>query len=94
MSENLESFDVDAIGSRSEVVDLIQALAEDISNNPENWTNITLASYLDALGRWLEAAPSWSRNMVKFKRMDAEPDVDSASWALFARALRTARTYE
>lgn len=41
------------INSREDLASFIEDLQKDLQNNPSNWANRNLASYLEAITAWL-----------------------------------------
>jgi pyruvate formate-lyase activating enzyme-like uncharacterized protein len=53
---------VDGIKDKADLVRFIEALVDDLRNQPQKWENDTLERYLDALARWLDASDWYYRN--------------------------------
>ena len=87
------------VDSREGLAEFIRSLAEDNEQNGSEWQNVTVKDFLTAASRWLDAAPSWARNMTQarlagYDSAPEPPDVEQPTWELFARILRAARVYE
>jgi hypothetical protein len=76
------------MNSRSDLIQFICALQDDLKQHPENWENSDLYSYLGALAGFLGDAHGYYRN----KKEDVDPDVPS--WRLLADSLQAATVYE
>ena len=74
--------------SRSELIQFIYALQNDLKEHPENWENSDLHTYLGALAAFLGDADGYYRNM----KVDLDADVPS--WKLLADCLPAASVYE
>ncbi len=66
--------------TRQDVLDTIDSLRRDLENNPDEWENPSLESYLEAMGAWLR---DWG------DKHDPVP-----SWDLMCDLLQAARIYE
>jgi hypothetical protein len=53
------------MNSRSDLVQFIYALQDDLKQHPENWENSDLHTYLGALAGFLGDAEGYYRNMKK-----------------------------
>lgn len=75
------------VSSKSQFLGFLEALQEDLKQNPEGWENPTLDRYLEALAAWVTVYENCYRNAGK--AAPAEPN-----WTFFAEALTAARLYE
>ena len=50
------------VRSKTELVEFVRALAEDLSEEREGWENPTLETYLAALASWFEDSDGYYRN--------------------------------
>ncbi|MEU6704619.1 DUF7660 family protein [Streptomyces wuyuanensis] len=73
--------------SRQDLAEHIRGLRSELLKRSDQWENVTLESYLEAMAAWIEAAPHWYRN--RGEEMPAE-----AERAYFAQALSAAVVYE
>ena len=76
------------MNARSDLIQFIYALQDDLKQHPENWENSDLHTYLGALARFLGDAHGYYRN----KKEDVDPD--SPSWRLLADSLQAATVYD
>ena len=76
-----------SVNERDDLVQLIQALAQDRRSQPQSWENDSLDRYLDALANWLADSEGYYRNQGR------EAPV-TPSWKTFAEMLMAARIYE
>lgn len=53
---------VAGVNSRSELIEFVRALGDDLQAKPATWENATLDRYLSASERWLEDADGYYRN--------------------------------
>ena len=77
-----------SMDSRSDLVQFIYALQNDLNQHPENWENSDLQTYLGALAAFLADADGYYRN----KKVDVDADVPS--WRLLADSLQAASVYD
>lgn len=76
------------MNSRSDLIQFIHALQDDLEKHPESWENDDLHSYLGALARFLGDAHGYYRN-----RGD-DVDANLPSWRLLADGLQAASVYD
>jgi hypothetical protein len=74
--------------SRSDLVQFIYALQEDLIKHPENWENGDLHTYLGALAAFLGDAHGYYRNRKE------DVDADVPSWRVLADSLVAAMAYD
>jgi hypothetical protein len=72
------------VNSREEFILFIQTLKADFIRDKQNWQNVTLHSYLEALEAFVATAKGSSVIFINF----------APSWSLFAELLLTASVYE
>ncbi|MFC6010244.1 DUF7660 family protein [Nocardia lasii] len=77
----------DEILTKAEFVACVDNLRIDLLENPEQWENVTLESFLEALGAWVDGSDGWYRNHGKELPHNRD-------WTFFARALEAAAVYE
>jgi hypothetical protein len=82
-----ESPDPDHVTSREELAQFVLALRTDLAEHPDEWENVTLDRYLEALAAYIADAPGWYRN----NNIALPPNGD---WTFFARVLAGAAIYE
>jgi hypothetical protein len=76
-----------SVRTRSDLVDFLRALEADFADNPEEWDNGDLASFLEAMA-------AWSADMEGFYLNSGE-DLDALPpWRVLADILMAARAYE
>lgn len=75
------------VETKGELIKLISSLASNARNNPCQWENNDLPSFLQAMTSWMEDMDGFYENMNK-------PCLDNACWGVFADILMAARLYE
>ncbi len=76
-----------AVRNRSDLVAFISALRADLAAHPDEWQNLTLDGYLEAIQAWLDSAEGLRRN--------TGVDVDTlASFTFAATILSVGKIYE
>jgi len=78
---------VNSVREKEDLVRFIQALAQDLRDQPENWENDTLERYLNALANWLADSDGYYRNQGR--EVPVTP-----TWKSFAEMLIAAKIYE
>ena len=78
---------LDDVKSRHDLVLFIKVLAEDLTNNPDSWTNNKLPNFLEALSAWVE-------DMDGYYQSEAEQFSEDQNWKGIAEALYAAKIYE
>jgi hypothetical protein len=78
---------VASISSREEFATFVATLRTALLAHPEEWENMTLERYLDALGSLTGSLDGYFKNVK-------DTDVPEPSWSLFAHILRAAVIYE
>jgi hypothetical protein len=78
---------LDTIKSKTDLIEFIEALAQDLRDNTAKWENPTLESYLAALASWLEASDHAYANQGR-------PIPVTPSWQSVAEMLIAAKVYE
>lgn len=73
--------------NREEIVKLILALARDVKENPEEWENKDLSTYLEAMAFWIEDMDGYYENTN-------QPLPKDINWSMFADILMAAKVYE
>lgn len=76
------------MNSRSDLVQFIYALQDELKQHPERWENLDLHTYLGALAAFLNDAHGYYRNA----KLDVDADVPS--WLLLADCLQAASAYD
>ncbi|MBB4934618.1 hypothetical protein F4561_005438 [Lipingzhangella halophila] len=75
------------VGSRQELAAFVLLLSQEYSQRGDQWENVTLDRYLEALSAWIDSADSWYANTGHHLPQDGD-------WTFFARALAAAAIYE
>ncbi|AIU90606.1 hypothetical protein ABRP70_05460 [Pectobacterium odoriferum] len=75
------------ISSKDDLVKLISALARDFKENPDEWENKDLSSYLEAVASWIEDMDGYYENTN-------QPLPKDTNWKVFADILMAAKVYE
>lgn len=76
------------MNSRSDLVQFIYALQDELRQHPERWENVDLHTYLGALAAFLNDVHGYYRNA----KLDVDAEV--ASWRLLADCLQAASAYD
>ncbi|WP_433367956.1 DUF7660 family protein [Streptosporangium sp. CA-115845] len=77
----------DQVESRMDLASFILQLGKDLKSRPEDWENVTLTSYLDALA-------AWTADMEGYFTSKGEAVPELPTWQLFAMMLKAAARYE
>ena len=75
------------VSSKDGLVKLIEALAKDFKDNPDEWENKDLSSYLEAIASWIEDMDGYYENTN-------QPLPKDTNWKVFADILMAAKVYE
>ncbi|MFP1727020.1 hypothetical protein [Lonsdalea quercina] len=75
------------VSSKDDLVKLISALARDFKENPDEWENKDLSSYLEAVASWIEDMDGYYENTN-------QPLPKDTNWKVFADILMAAKIYE
>ncbi|MGK4330139.1 DUF7660 family protein [Lonsdalea quercina] len=75
------------VSSKDDLVKLISALARDFKENPDEWENKDLSSYLEAVASWIEDMDGYYENTN-------QPLPKDTNWKVFADILVAAKVYE
>jgi hypothetical protein len=75
------------IQTRADLVAFVEAFQSDLRQQPENWENSTLDSFLGALASWIEDMDGYYQN--KGSEVPRSP-----TWKTFGEMLAAARIYE
>lgn len=78
---------VDTIDSREDLAAFVSTLSRDLRENPEEWENIDLPMYLDALVAWIASIPQREQNL-------GYHPLKEPSWRILAEMLLAPRYYE
>lgn len=75
------------VGSKSDLIEFVRALANDLATNRDSWENPDIESYLGAMASWLEDSDGYYQNQGRLAPL--EP-----SWRDVAELLMAAKMYE
>lgn len=78
---------IDKMEDKSAFLSFLNLLRDDLENDQKNWTNITLAEYLEAMSGWVEDMEGYYLN----NGISIPENVD---WKVFANILVAAKMYE
>ena len=78
---------INTINQKKDFVNFVELLLEDLRNNPNDWENKTLESYLEAIG-------SWTEDMERFYINNQLPIPENVNWSVIANILLAAKMYE
>jgi hypothetical protein len=76
-----------AVKSKEDFIRFVEALIKDLNDNPDDWENKTLETYLDALASWTESMENYYINT-------GQPVPKRINWKVFADILMAATMYE
>ncbi|MFI6758801.1 hypothetical protein ACIBF5_06600 [Micromonospora sp. NPDC050417] len=79
--------DTNAVRTRNDLATYVQALAEESAARPDDWENVDLPRYLEAMSSWIGSMDGWARNQGR--ELPEQP-----TWSLVADILRAACVYE
>lgn len=85
MKELIEK--LDTLNTKEDFVNFVELLVENLKNDPGEWENKDLASYLGAIASWTEDSDGYYRNMNL-------PIPQNVDWKAFANILMAAKMYE
>ncbi len=75
------------IQSREDLIALVHDLIHDLRENPNDWENRELESFLEAMARWIGDMDGYYKNR-------GEPVPQQPSWQVLADILQAAKIYE
>lgn len=78
---------IDMIDNKEDFIYFINLLAENLKNNPIEWSNNNLIDYLDAIANWTEDMDGYYVN-------NNLPIPTNVNWKVFANILVAAKSYE
>lgn len=85
MRELLEK--LNHLNTKEDFVSFVELLVQNLRNNPGEWENKDLVSYLDAIASWTGDSDGYYRNMNL-------PIPQNVDWKVFANILIAAKMYE
>lgn len=77
-----------AIASRADMAKFIEALRQDLTDDPTSWENRTLPDFLEAMAAYVADLDGFYRNNLP------GADAEQATWRAFAHILAGASVYE
>lgn len=78
---------IEKIASRHDLARFVEQLRQDLEDNPDQWENCSLDSYLEAMAAWLHDMDGYYRNQGL-----AIPS--APSWRTIAQILLASKSYE
>jgi hypothetical protein len=78
---------ITAINSKDDFICFVELLVNNLNNNPDEWTNKSLQSYLAAIA-------SWTDDMEGFYINTGTETPKNIDWQFFATILIAAKIYE
>lgn len=75
------------INTKENVISFLELLILDLRNNPNEWENKSLESYLKAVANWTEDMEGYYQNTN-------QPIPQHVDWKVFANILTAANMYE
>ncbi len=78
---------INSINSKEDFISFVELLIVDLKNNPDEWENKKLDSYLEAVASWTEDMDGYYQN----NNLDIPQNVE---WKVFANILIAAKMYE
>lgn len=78
---------IEQVNSREDLIKFIFDLRNDLHKNKENWENVTLENYLEAMEAWTNDMDGYFMNIK-------QPMPEQPSWKLIAKILYASSMYE
>ena len=78
---------VESIQSKEDFVRFVRALEKSLRDEPEDWENSDLGTFLEAMAAWVEDMEGYYENQ-------GEAVPRNVSWNVFGQILLAARVYE
>jgi len=78
---------MEEINDKQDFIRFVESLVTDLRNNPNDWENRSLESYLEAISNWVEDMEGYYLN-------NNLPMPESINWNVFADILIAAKMYE
>jgi hypothetical protein len=76
------------VTNKNTFIDFLEKFRKDLKQNPENWGNIDLNDFLEAMSRYTADIQGYYDNT------NQDIDSEKPSWKLFADILKGASIYE
>ena len=74
----------DLVKTKSDFIEFLSLLRNDLNDNTDEWENINLSNYFEAMEAFLEGSTEKSLYKIDF----------TPSWSLFAKIMIAASNYE
>lgn len=78
---------IENVTSNLDLADFIEALREDLASNKDDWENVNLDDFLEAMGAWVGSMNRAYSNMGKTMP-------ENLNWSVFADILLASKMYE
>lgn len=78
---------INTIKTKSDFINFVELLLENLKSNPEEWENKTLPNFLEAIA-------SWTEDMDGYYKNNNLPIPENIDWKVFANILAAAKIYE
>lgn len=78
---------INTIHTREEFIDFMNSLIEDKEVNPDEWENVNVSEYLEAIASWVEDMDGYYRNM----NLEMPKNLD---WRFIATLFYVGKIYE
>ena len=78
---------IENLNTKEEFVSFLESLFQDLKDNPSEWENRSLESYLEAAANWVE-------DMEWYYKNNNLPQPQNINWKVFADILIAAKMYE
>jgi hypothetical protein len=92
----------ESVKSKQDLARFVAALCDNLRDNPEEWENVSLDSFLDAFARYLESMDNIYANIRglpetaidNIQRIIGKEPPTEPSWTLVAHFFLAAKVYE
>ena len=74
--------------TRAEISEVVRELRNDLIEKPDEWENITLENYLEAISAYTNDV------QAVYKNLGVDVDADLPTWETFSKILKGASIYE
>jgi hypothetical protein len=78
---------IEKIKTKEDLSSFIISLKDDLKSNPDQWENITLDSFLSAMGDWVSSMDNYYKN-------SGQQPTETPSWRTIADILYASKIYE
>lgn len=76
------------IQNKEDFVQFVLDLKNNLQENPDEWENLSLESYLEAIAYWIKSMEHY------YKNLQLEPPLEPINWDFFATVLLVGKYYE